>query len=434
MKPSYVYLASYQADAELPSHVDREQCQYTVALCVDFTPEPSCETSWPLQLDSPDGRIFVYQAIGDALVYKGREIPHSRDPLRRAHVDIAVLPLRRRGLLGPPRLTASTYANLRITEARLLAEYMVNTNVLLERGNTGFAAYMRERGWRDNPAVALARAKFAQPYVLFHSWLPGMIELSPGEASVVADLLIGGDVAVGPRHAVMTRSLEQIGWLEDVPVDIDQVARTTATVFLAIQNLVELRRFLRCAAARQPNIVVEIGTARGGMLYTLTQIAARARSSSASTLRVEGTGRAVRERTRAVRKLRPTNQQLHCLLGNSADAATVDALKEIVDGDQSTCSSWTVTTPTTASRPISPRYGPMVAPDGIIALHDICLLPDEWGSWTGVGVLWHELQHACGGALLEIVDPSGVATRERGGAPWSWGIGVLTGRQFAPTA
>jgi hypothetical protein len=81
VRPSYVYLAAYQPGADLPPHVDRAQCEYTLALCVDFTPEPRCETSWPLKLQLPDARLTVYQALGDALLYRGRTIPHSRESL-----------------------------------------------------------------------------------------------------------------------------------------------------------------------------------------------------------------------------------------------------------------------------------------------------------------------------------------------------------------
>jgi hypothetical protein len=81
LKPSYVYFASYQAGAELQKHIDRPQCEYTVSLCIDFSPEPSRESPWPLQLESASESIVVYQAIGDALLYKGCELAHFRDEL-----------------------------------------------------------------------------------------------------------------------------------------------------------------------------------------------------------------------------------------------------------------------------------------------------------------------------------------------------------------
>jgi hypothetical protein len=81
VKPSYVYAASYLSGEELKKHVDREQCEFSISLCLDFSPEPECETPWPLRLDTRVGGLSVYQALGDALLYRGRELAHYRDPL-----------------------------------------------------------------------------------------------------------------------------------------------------------------------------------------------------------------------------------------------------------------------------------------------------------------------------------------------------------------
>jgi hypothetical protein len=55
IKPSYVYLASYLSGAELKKHTDRQQCEFSVTLCLDFSPEPGSATSWPIRLDIPEG-------------------------------------------------------------------------------------------------------------------------------------------------------------------------------------------------------------------------------------------------------------------------------------------------------------------------------------------------------------------------------------------
>jgi hypothetical protein len=81
LKPSYVYLASYLSGAELKKHTDREQCEFSITLCLDFAPEPELETSWPISLQTPTGRVTVYQALGDGLAYRGTRLPHSRDML-----------------------------------------------------------------------------------------------------------------------------------------------------------------------------------------------------------------------------------------------------------------------------------------------------------------------------------------------------------------
>jgi hypothetical protein len=81
IKPSYVYLASYLGGAELKKHTDREQCEFSVTLCLDFSPEPELATPWPIRLDSGKSSVAVYQAFGDGLVYRGTQVPHYRHAL-----------------------------------------------------------------------------------------------------------------------------------------------------------------------------------------------------------------------------------------------------------------------------------------------------------------------------------------------------------------
>jgi hypothetical protein len=81
LKPSYVYMASYLSGAQLKKHTDREQCEFSVTLCLDFSPEPALETRWPIRLDTATGTVTVYQALGDGLAYRGTRLPHYRDAL-----------------------------------------------------------------------------------------------------------------------------------------------------------------------------------------------------------------------------------------------------------------------------------------------------------------------------------------------------------------
>jgi hypothetical protein len=90
IKPSYVYFASYLSGAELRKHTDRQQCEFSVTLCLDFSPEPDLATSWPIQLDTPDGTVAVYQALGDGLVYRGTKVPHCRNALAEGHTSTSI--------------------------------------------------------------------------------------------------------------------------------------------------------------------------------------------------------------------------------------------------------------------------------------------------------------------------------------------------------
>jgi hypothetical protein len=90
IKPSYVYLASYLSGSELKKHTDRQQCEFSVTLCLDFSPEPDLATSWPILVDTPEGSVTIYQALGDGLVYRGTKVPHYRNVLAEGHMSTSI--------------------------------------------------------------------------------------------------------------------------------------------------------------------------------------------------------------------------------------------------------------------------------------------------------------------------------------------------------
>ena len=90
IRPSYVYFASYSSGAELKKHVDRAQCEFSVTLSLDFSPEPHLATSWPIRLDMPTGTVAVYQALGDGLVYRGTRVPHYRNKLAEGRTSTSI--------------------------------------------------------------------------------------------------------------------------------------------------------------------------------------------------------------------------------------------------------------------------------------------------------------------------------------------------------
>lgn len=90
LKPSYVYMASYLSGAELKRHTDREQCEFSVTLCLDFSPEPRLETPWPIRLDGLAGRVTVHQALGDGLAYRGTRLPHYRSVLGEGQTSTSI--------------------------------------------------------------------------------------------------------------------------------------------------------------------------------------------------------------------------------------------------------------------------------------------------------------------------------------------------------
>jgi hypothetical protein len=87
--PSYAYSIRYVHGADLSRHTDREQCKYTVSLLLDLehdreSTEVAKVSPWPLTLHPPeavDDGVDIHQAVGEAVLYFGQRIPHSRPPL-----------------------------------------------------------------------------------------------------------------------------------------------------------------------------------------------------------------------------------------------------------------------------------------------------------------------------------------------------------------
>ena len=90
VKPSYTYVSCYQSGADLPVHTDREQCEYSISLLVDHSPESSGPSPWPLWLNTNAGTVAIRQRLGDALFYRGREIAHYRTRLPEGRTSTSI--------------------------------------------------------------------------------------------------------------------------------------------------------------------------------------------------------------------------------------------------------------------------------------------------------------------------------------------------------
>lgn len=78
---SYAYLATYVDGADLPAHVDREQCRWNMSLALDQTPGLALEDAWPLYVQPQDRAVPIRLLPGDAVIYSGTDLPHGRLPL-----------------------------------------------------------------------------------------------------------------------------------------------------------------------------------------------------------------------------------------------------------------------------------------------------------------------------------------------------------------
>lgn len=77
LHPTYSYSRVYLGEDQLKKHNDRESCEYSVTVNV-FT----LGNKWPLCLeDTKGGRFNFLLNPGDAVVYKGIDVYHWRDPM-----------------------------------------------------------------------------------------------------------------------------------------------------------------------------------------------------------------------------------------------------------------------------------------------------------------------------------------------------------------
>lgn len=73
--PTYAYSRIYVNNEELQVHVDREACEYSVSINIFQDQE------WALHIRDKSRQQFVPVSlnVGDAVIYKGRELLHYRD-------------------------------------------------------------------------------------------------------------------------------------------------------------------------------------------------------------------------------------------------------------------------------------------------------------------------------------------------------------------
>lgn len=75
---TFSYFRIYRKGAELTRHSDREACE--VAMSMTLGGDSS--DSWPIYLATVDGDIAAHLNPGDAVLYKGAELEHWREPFQ----------------------------------------------------------------------------------------------------------------------------------------------------------------------------------------------------------------------------------------------------------------------------------------------------------------------------------------------------------------
>jgi hypothetical protein len=89
--PSYSFVSSYGNGAFLKKHVDRPQCKWNASLLIDANPETPVEDSWPIFLQSGEKPSKVNLNMGDAVIYRGTDVPHWRDVMPEGQTQTLLL-------------------------------------------------------------------------------------------------------------------------------------------------------------------------------------------------------------------------------------------------------------------------------------------------------------------------------------------------------
>lgn len=76
--PTYSYFRVYKQGDILVKHTDRPACEISLTLCLGYEDD----NPWPLLLETPAGVASIELAAGDALIYRGTECAHWREPMK----------------------------------------------------------------------------------------------------------------------------------------------------------------------------------------------------------------------------------------------------------------------------------------------------------------------------------------------------------------
>ena len=85
LKSSYSYFSGYRNEALLVDHLDREQCELTVNVVLDYRPAPNGVVDWPLVLQAGEDVVELRSRIGDSVIFRGGILMHRRPTLAPEH-------------------------------------------------------------------------------------------------------------------------------------------------------------------------------------------------------------------------------------------------------------------------------------------------------------------------------------------------------------
>jgi hypothetical protein len=82
LSPTYSYFRLYKRGDVLERHRDRPACEVSVSLNIGQVPS----TPWPFYVEGSMGTYAALLAPGDALLYRGTDVFHWREPFQGNHL------------------------------------------------------------------------------------------------------------------------------------------------------------------------------------------------------------------------------------------------------------------------------------------------------------------------------------------------------------
>lgn len=318
-----------------------------------------------------------------------------------------------------------TFKNLRLVRKSLFVDYLENTRLWREIGNEAFAKHIISDA--NNAEKSIEKSDLIDTsYCLYHSWRPELKMLTKVEAEKFQQLMDNVDASTLTLEMRQWKAaFAQAGWLNNEPADIDALVKRVLNMIIAIQNPYEITEYLKIIQKKQPKVIVEIGTARGGMLYCFCQLATPdALIISIDLPGAPNCGGQTDDERQFYSSFTAQNQRLEFIPADSHLSTTKELLKNIlqgrkvdvlfIDGDHS-CKG---------VKEDYEMYKEFAAEDALITFHDIKLYPKNWGAGNEVGLFWDEI--AATNTVTEIVDPNGICKPNRpDGVDPCWGIGIL---------
>lgn len=80
--PTYAFCRLYKYGEKLEKHTDRKACEYSASITLGFNNNGKI---WPIFLENDGKKIKFKLDVGEALIYKGRDLPHWRKKFKGDH-------------------------------------------------------------------------------------------------------------------------------------------------------------------------------------------------------------------------------------------------------------------------------------------------------------------------------------------------------------